>query len=206
MKMALSSWAPDGGCRQFRHAESTSGNSFYYSAWLFFPQHYAVNNWANLLQFKSQSPTLNDAVWVLELRNRPNGAMYLMLRWKGIMAGPTQGAGTGLRHFHQTLIDVPVGQWFHVEIFLRQSSVYAGRLTVWQDGMQIYDLDQVKTKYPDGDNRWSINAYAADVQPMPFTVYVDDAVISTSRVGPGPHTPPNPPHGLRAVDSERLGN
>jgi hypothetical protein len=100
------------------------------------------------------------------------------------------------------MIDVPVAQWFHVEVFLRQSSTYTGRLTVWQDGTQIYDLDQVNTKYPDGDNRWSINAYAADVHPMPFTVYVDDAVISTSRVGGGPDTPSHPP----PVDAARPGN
>jgi hypothetical protein len=126
--------------------------------------------------------------------------MYFMLRWKGIMAGPTEGEGTGLKHYHQTLMDVPVGQWLHVEVYLDQSSEYTGRITVWQDGVQIYDMDNVKTKYPDGDNRWSINAYGAGISPMPFTVYVDDAAVSTSRIGPHDDVPSYPPYNLRIIE------
>ena len=199
MKMTITSW--DSGCRQFRHAESTSGNSFYYSAWLYLPKYYSISGWTNLIQFKSKTKTRNDAVWVLELANRDKGGMYLMLRWKGLMEGPTKGAGTSIKYYHQTVMDVPVGKWFHVELYLKQSSEYAGRLTVWQDGVQIYDMNDVKTKYPTGDNRWSINAYGAGISPMPFKVYVDDAVVSTSRLGPKPpkHNDsfPRPPANLR---------
>ena len=200
MKMSIDSW--ESGCRQFRHAESTSGKSFYYSAWLYFPKHYTVSSWTNIIQFKSKTPTRNDAVWVLELANRDNGKMYLMLRWKGIMKGPTKGEGTGIQYYHQTLMDVPAEKWFHVEVYLQQSSGYTGRVTVWQDGVQIYDLDNIKTKYPDGDNRWSINAYGGGISPMPFTVYVDDAAVGTNRVGPDPSNgdaAPSPPANLRIV-------
>ncbi|MFQ5906964.1 MAG: heparin lyase I family protein [bacterium] len=190
MKMSI---GPGGGCRQFRHAESTSGKAFYYSAWLYFPKLYSIGSWSNIFQFKSETSSQNDAVWVLELRNRSNGAMYLMLRWKGIMAGPTEGEGTGLKHFHQTLKDVWVGKWFHVEVYLKQASDYTGRITVWQDGVQIYDKNNVKTKYPGGDNRWSLNAYGGGISPLPFTVYVDDAVVSTSRIGPAENPDRNPP-------------
>jgi hypothetical protein len=135
------------------------------------------------MQFKSKTPSRNDAVWVLELDNRGDtGAMYLKLRWKGLMEGPSSGDGTGHKTWQQTVMDIPIAKWFHVEVYLRQSSAYTGRITVWQDGVQLYDLDQVNTKYPDGDNRWSINAYGDDTTPMPFTIYVDDAAVSTDRI------------------------
>ncbi|GJQ59824.1 MAG: hypothetical protein D8M57_11320 [Candidatus Scalindua sp. AMX11] len=199
VKMSLGSWDPDGGCRQFRYIESRTGDSFYYSSWLYFPTHYVIDNWANVIQFKSQSPTKNNPVWVLELRNRNNGAMYFMLTWQGVMAGPTEDENKVLKHYHQTVKDVPENQWIHIEVYLKQSSGYTGRISFWQDGVQIYDMDKVKTKYPDGDNRWSINAYGDKISPMPFTVYVDDTAISTTRIGPQLGEPLDPPSNLRLV-------
>ena len=147
---------------------------------------------------------------MLELRNRANAAMYFMLRWKGIMAGPFEGEGTGLKHYHQEIKDILAAEWFHIEIYLQQSTGYTGRLTVWQDGVEIYDMVNVKTKYPDGNNEWSINTYGASINPMPLTLYVDDAAVSTTRVGPVLNTdqiPPNPPSGLRIIsDGSQLYN
>ena len=69
------------------------------------------------------------------------------------------------------------------KIFLKQSSDFDGHIIVWQDGKEIYNVDGVRTKFEDSFNSWSINSYGAGISPSAFTVYVDDAAISTERLG-----------------------
>jgi hypothetical protein len=173
------------GCRQFRHAESVSGNAYYYSAWFYLPTKSVATDYWNVFQIKSESPTANDPFWVIDLMPRSNGSMRLLLRWKGTVAGPySSDTSTGTKYFDQAAAEVPVGRWFQVEAYLKQARDFSGRLTIWQDGVQLWDMVNVKTKYPDGDNRWSVNNYSDGVSPNPTALYVDDAVISTTRVGP----------------------
>jgi hypothetical protein len=86
-----------------------------------------------------------------------------------------------------------VGQWFHLEAYLRQSSAFTGQIIVWQDGVEIFNQNNVKTRYSTSANDWSINNYGDHVVPSPFTMYFDDAAISTARVGAGSSdsTPPS---------------
>ncbi len=75
MKMTVDTdYGQNTGCRQFRHEESRSSGEYYYSVWVLFPKHYTINDWSNIIQFKSKryDRSQNDAVWVLELRNRDN--------------------------------------------------------------------------------------------------------------------------------------
>jgi hypothetical protein len=208
MQMTAQISASKPGCRQFRYEESSLGHSssansqanpLYYGIWLYFPQAYTVADWSNVVQFKSKtfSKDKNDAFWVLELRNRANSqgkqVMYFMLRYKGIYPGPRQGDPTGLKHYHHNLVDlaVPANQWFHLQLFHKQStnssgqgSNYDGQLIVWQDGVEIYNMNNIATRYPDSWSEWSINVYAPNngilVQgsPADFTVVVDDVGIA----------------------------
>ena len=68
--------------------------------------------------------------------------------------------------------------------FLRQSAMDTGQLRCWQDGTLLWDLSGISTKYPDGDNTWSVNNYSSDVSPSPVVIYVDDASISLRPVVP----------------------
>jgi len=187
MKMSIDTSTQESGCRQFRHEESLSGNSYYYSAWYYLPESVTVANYWNVFQFKSESSTANDPFWVLDILNRTTGGpINLVLRWKGVVPGPHAGEGTALRYYHQTLRDVPVGQWFHIEAFLRQAPAdsYTGQLIVWQDGVQLFNMDQVVTKYAGGDQRWSVNNYSDDLNPSLADLFIDDAAVSTGRIGP----------------------
>ena len=172
------------GCRTFRHEESARGGEYFYSAWMMIPSAVKVGGFWNIFQFKSDNGSMNEAVWVIEALNRPNGSLHPVLRYKGLAAGPTAGEGTGVKYYDQALKDIPVGRWFHLEMFLRQSDKYDGRVTVWQDGVQLWDFDKVKTQYPGGNNLWSINNYGNNLLPSTATVYVDDARVSKTRVGP----------------------
>jgi hypothetical protein len=109
----------------------------------------------------------------------------LLLRWKGPVPGPfATDASAGTKYYDQRVRSVPIGRWFHVEVYLQQSSEFAGRIAVWQDGRKLWDLRGVRTKYADGDERWSVNNYSDGVVPSPTTIYVDDATVSTRRLNP----------------------
>jgi hypothetical protein len=172
------------GTRMFRWNEADHYPEAYYSVWYYFPQRYTVRSWWNLFQFKSNSAdgSKNDAFWQLDISNRSSGEMYLYpYNW------------VNSRSWSQTAVNLPVGQWVHVEAFLRQSDAGAGRFTVWQDGVQIFDTVGITTKYPGGRQDWSVNNYGAGITPSPVVTYIDDAVISTVRVGPGGNTPSETP-------------
>jgi len=200
MKMTVA-LPPESGCRQFRSVESKTNNTYYYSAWLNVPVFTRATNYWNVFQFKSNHCNTEEPFWVVDLMSRSStGPMYLRLRYKGgneEVAGPFQGDPVGSKYYGQTLRDVTPGQWTHIEAYLRQSTRsgsndFTGRITVWQDGVQLWDMNNVITKYPPGfagcstagDQRWSINNYSDALLPQPATLYWDDAVVSTTRVGP----------------------
>jgi hypothetical protein len=175
----------ESGCRQFRSEEAISGSDLFYSAWFYVPQFHAAKNYWNIFQFKSKTQTKNDPFWVIDLLPREDNKRFaLRLRWKGATAGPKASDGIAPERYPQEIIDFPIGRWVHLEAFLKQSSQFGGQLTVWQDGVEVWNLQGIKTKYAEGENRWSVNNYSDSLEPSPATLYIDDAVVATERVGP----------------------
>jgi hypothetical protein len=123
--------------------------------------------------------------------------MYFFLTWwygpwpGGTVEGPHQGEFGG-RDYRQTIKDIPVGRWVHLEAYLRQSSGFDGEIAVWQDGVEIVRQTNVKTRYAYMGNEWAPSHYSGSISPSPATIYFDDAAISTARLGPGTSdtTPP----------------
>jgi len=190
MKMTIDSTVQGSGCRQFRYPEILSGQPFYYSAWLYYPQNWKVNGHTNIFQFKSKpfSGDQSDPLWAVRTQNRSNGNMFYVLSWKGStynIAGPQSGNPEQDKVYSQSNMDIPVAKWTHLEVYLRQSSQFTGQITVWQDGVLLFDINNIRTKYPDADNRWSVNNYGLDITPNPVVLYVDDAAVSTTRLGIG---------------------
>lgn len=182
---------PVSGVRLFRWKESKANQEAYYSAWYYFPRiHHA--GWWNIFGFKSRrDPDLSsDPFWYVQVGNRPSGSMYLYLTWwpqlwpdRGV-EGPHRGEFGG-QNYIQTTKDLPVGRWVHIEAFLRQSAGFTGQIIIWQDGAEILHRTNVKTRYAAVGNEWSVNNYTASISPSPATIYIDDAVISTTRTGIG---------------------
>ena len=197
-KLTITTPGPGGhasGARLFRWKESHDpayfNSGLYYSAWIYLPHPYRLTanphtgRFWNLVQFKSSTPHANDPVFIVDVQNRPTGTLYATLGWwnRLPMEGPHVGERGGKR-YEQDNTDLPVNTWFHIETYLRQAGDFSGRITVWQDGKQILDQDSVRTRYPEGDNGWSVNLYSDGLSPSPSTIYVDDATISTYRIGP----------------------
>jgi len=165
-KMVLSNGS--GGTRLFRWREPGQNPEAFYSAWFYFPTRYEPDSWWNIFQFKSKvSESKNDPFWLLKVQNRGNGSMYVAL-----------GDWINNRSYEQDVVDLPIGSWVHIECYLRQSDSMDGRLTCWQDGQLLWDLDGITTHYPGASNQWSVNNYSSGVAPAPTIIYVDDASIS----------------------------
>lgn len=196
-KATISTPPSPSAVRLFRWAESRANPAAYYSAWFYFPRIYTPSWWI-IDQFKSRSCSScdPDPFWFVQVGNRPNGSMYLYLTWwhgpwpNGTVEGPHQGEFGG-RDYHQNIKDLPTGQWVHLEIFLRQSAAFDGEITVWQDGVEILRQTNVKTRYPFMGDEWAPSSYSGSISPGPATIYIDDAAISTARLGPGTPGPPD---------------
>lgn len=171
--------SPESGVRLFRWCESQRNQELYYSAWYYFPQHYDAPNWWNVWQWKSKTPSRNDAHFELSVGNRPDGSMYLYLyHWV-------------LRQsFGQSIANIPVGRWVQIEAYHRCAADNSGHVTIWQDGELLFDVSGLPTRYSDGDCQWSVNNYSDYVEPNPAVVYIDDAAIGLTRIGATSISPP----------------
>ena len=156
--------------RLFRWRESPA--EAYFGVWYLFPNVYSPASWWNVSQFLSDGPEDQATMWVLNVGNRPTGEMFLYLfDWQQ------------KKTYSQDLANIPVGNWTHVEVFYRRSTGDAGRITLWQDGIQLFDLQGVQTANSDLV-KWSVDNYTDEITPSPATIYADDLEISTERVTP----------------------
>src|SRR5690554_5292180 len=165
----------DHGARLHRWGEIRTYDTLYFGAWFYFPQRIQVTGgWWNIFQFKSRnsSDTRNDPFWILYVGNRSNGNMYLYLRdWINKVS------------YSQSVADLPVGRWVHIEVYLRQSSNGTGQITVWQDGVEILRRSNITTMYPNtAGNAFGICNYANRLSPSNVSIYVDDVAIARQRI------------------------
>jgi len=154
------------GVRLFRWCEPVDNRALYYSAWYFFPQQYEVRDWWAIMQWKS--PGSINGKFGLNVRNRPSGTMFV-----GLGRGQDSGGG----FWSQSIVDLPVGQWVHLEVYYEKAVDTSGRVTVWQDGVRIINLPDVRTANSD-QLSWSVINYGQGIVPSEVTIYVDDAAIS----------------------------
>lgn len=164
---------PTSGARLFRWAEAQTYPQPYYSVWYYFPQSYTPALFWNVLQWKSKHlvsgvPT-SDPFFSLEIGANPSGEMFFYLG--------DDHLNTTFQQPTQSLIPIPAGRWFHVQAFYKCDGSGAGEVTIWQDGTQLWDIQNVDTRYADGDCAWSVNNYSSGLTPATSTIYVDDAAI-----------------------------
>jgi hypothetical protein len=158
---------PESGTRMFRWYEPQRNPRLQYSAWFYFPERYSVGTYWNIFQWKSKrSSSQIDPFFVLNIGNRSDGSMFLYLYdWQN------------RRAYSQSVRNLPVDQWVKIEAYYQCAGDSTGRVTFWQDGTQLFDLQNVRTRYSDGDCQWSIDNYSSGLSPSPAVIYADDAQI-----------------------------
>jgi hypothetical protein len=159
---------PETGVRLFRWQESDKYPSLYYSTWFYFPQHVAVTNYWNIMQWKSKTTSTNDPFYTLNVLNSGSAMQLYLYDWQRKVS------------FKQSAVSLPVGKWVHIEGFYTCAADNTGSVTIWQDGQKILSDSGKSTRYSNGDCQWSTNNYSDGLSPSPATIYVDDAGISQS--------------------------
>jgi hypothetical protein len=147
----------------------------YYGAWYYIPPPDGGNwvntgNW-NLLDFRGGTPGPEGGTlgfWDVSITSLTDGGLNLYL-FDFFTAAPVY-AGTPLA--------VPIGRWFHVEVFFKRSSGNAGELAVWQDSTKLLDVQNIETDNSDW-GQWYVGNLASALQPPVSTVYVDDITIDS---------------------------
>jgi hypothetical protein len=190
MKMTINTEFGKAGCRQNRNVEAKTGKTFVYSAWYFLPRREVPTKgmW-NVFQFKSGSPTVvsigTDPFWTINIVRSRGGPLRLVLKWKGGLtdhsqgvSGPFAGSPIQRRTYRQHRKVVPIRHWFKISVYLKQSGAFDGRLVVRQNGVLLWDKRQIRTKYPDGWQHWSVGNYSNGIRDDPATIYIDDARVT----------------------------
>jgi Polysaccharide lyase len=154
--------------------EQPSPPEAFYGAWFFIPASLQVRSWLSLHHFGYHRSGAAETTPLFDFNVYPLA--------DGSLAAHVYDP-TAMMNLEQTNpVPVPVAQWVHFEIFFKKAADATGRITVWQDGVQILDLQNLITA-PTDQIQWDAGGGSNDIAPSPATVYFDDATISTMRVG-----------------------
>lgn len=149
----------------------------YYSAWFYLPAAVRPTNFLILFKLRSRTnandPATEVEVYDLEIRTNTDGTLSLALFDHMTNSGTPFNAGPA----------ISVGRWFHLEAFLRATQDASGRLDVWMDGVPVL-TPKVGVTMPSPYIEFSVGAVSEDMTPTTGSVLVDDAAISTRRLGP----------------------
>jgi hypothetical protein len=142
--------------------------SAYYGAWYFIPELAQNSALWNLIHFQGGEPgTVLQGLWDISLSNGPTGDLEAFVF--EFSNGQTYRASTP--------VPVPIGSWFHLQLYLKRAPDATGEVALYQDGQQLLDLSNLVT---DGSSwgQWYVGNLATGLSPSASTLYVDDVTIS----------------------------
>lgn len=165
----------DAGPLLYREIELPSA---FYGAWFNVPEVPRTVSYWTIAQFRALPAADSDAAphgVNLNLRSLPGGELVL-----------------SVFDNHATVLQVPltdppplvpVDEWFHVEARYDGGGTESGRLVVWLNGRRVYEVS-TGPLIGDGPSYFMIGNGAKRLEPSPVSIYVDDVVISRSRITP----------------------
>lgn len=154
-------------------------DAYYYSAWYYIPAGTQPQYWWNVWQWKSTYNGNSDysvPMFILDILEQDNGQLALHLVYRPDIDAKVD--------FRQNTKTVPTDQWFHIEAYYEEAYDQTGQVIVWQDGEEILNVSNVQTVEQDKTVFWSVNHYSDEILPAPSSIYIDDAAITTERLGP----------------------
>ncbi len=153
----------------------------YYSAWYFLPEALAPHKFWDVALFRSRAEATGDTPF------RNEFAVQLGPTVKGELSVQLLGGNDEVPQPIQQLA-VPVAIWFQLEVYQRIASDGSGRLTAWQDGVEIYDFVGPTSATPYVE--WMVGTVVDHLDTPAADLYIDDAAITRRRLGSagGPFT------------------
>lgn len=171
----------------------------HYSAWYFIP--FAFEGKSNIFQFKESDATRWDSegnptghtrrmLWKTSLYWTEDGTYDLSFSTRiDQSSGEWQSSSIKLGSVD---VNLPVGQWFHLETRYRYGQNGTGQTTVWLNGSTIWDwsgsTEATNLECLHQCREWVVGHYLSNYQgyvaPGDSWIFVDDAVVNTTRTGP----------------------
>jgi hypothetical protein len=145
-----------------------------YGAWYYIPEQIEVptNGHWNLFHMQGgsgESEVGMPGLWDVTLVNKDDGSLRLTAYDFELKSG--------LPDLSQAP-SVPIGEWFHVEMYLKRGADGTGAFALYQDGRAIVELSDVTTEYEDTvERQWYVGNLVGKNGPLESTVYVDDVSI-----------------------------
>jgi hypothetical protein len=167
-------------------ALSVAGTTFYTSWWDYYPARITFSNsdMFSFFQFDSRDANgVYSPIWDFDIG--PNFTLQLV--WSpNNMAPPGPHAGESGKRYYNSTQTIPVAQWVRFEVMVTPSAGFTGALKMWMNGQVIFDLVNVKTRFPDvgvgGCMYTEHNAYGSNLTPTPAVHYLDDVTVSLGRL------------------------
>jgi Polysaccharide lyase len=143
--------------------------SAYYGVWYYVPE-LAKNtaNW-NLVHFQGGTLGPSPGLWDVSLRSTASGDLELYLF----------DFLNSRKLFAQNPVPVPIGSWFHVQVYLKRAADATGEIALYQDGQQLLDLTNLITD-DTNSGQWYVGNLATGLTPPASTLYLDDVTITQS--------------------------
>ncbi|NSW53817.1 MAG: heparin lyase I family protein [Anaerolineae bacterium] len=156
-------------------------DQYYYSAWYFIPEEIDPAEWWNIWQWKSTADgdsNHSKPMWTLDVTNKPSSNdLRIVLVYR------PDSSTLKVPYFNPD-VTIPRGRWFQLSAYYDKSTGQDGHVTIWLDGVQIFDVANAHTVLSDNTLYWSVNHYADSISPMPSSIYIDDVIVSTVRIPP----------------------
>lgn len=165
----------------------------FYSTWMYLPCTYdpakeapwdpGDGGWWNVFQFKSENGAGSQPVCELDVYNQ-DGQMYFGLSTKTY---PDHWSDCHEQEYRvqQHPLPLPIGRWFHVEVYYRKSAACSGAVQVWQNGVEIFAVSGLQTLLGETAT-WGLGNYTDHISGGPVlgtaTIFFDDALVSTRPV------------------------
>jgi hypothetical protein len=162
----------DGGSQARCVEQGVFPDAAYYGAWYFIPVAEVNSGVWNLLHFQGGVPGTNQVhgLWDVSLVNLPDsGALHIV--FYDFLNGTTPDV-SAVPH-------IPIGKWFHLEVYFKRASDAKGQLTVVQDSMVAANLSNLETDDTHW-GQWFVGSFANALVPAGSTVYVDDITIGAA--------------------------
>lgn len=144
----------------------------YYGAWYFIPVSAEVDAGnLNLWHFQgAPSGQSIHYVWDVSLANQSDGGLQVFfLNSLADAATPASAVPA-----------VPIGRWFHLEVYFKRAKDDGGVISIWQDDQLAVHLTGLVTDDTDW-GQWYVGNLAKGLSPPNLTVYVDDVTIDSSQ-------------------------
>lgn len=145
----------------------------YYSAWFYLLEDHVPSRWWSIFLFRAvQDRSESIDLWDVDLIREDDRLTFSIYDHQrgDVLDVPSKPT-------------IPIQEWFHLEAYLELGPGTPSRIDYWLNGEPFLSLPDLEEAPAGEPVYWVIGNGGSTLDPPVSTIYVDDAIISASRVG-----------------------